>query len=70
MDYFILLFSCVAEYLILSDFFDSFLTIRPNFQPIRNRILIAIPLVGIYFGVNTLQISYLNMIAFVCLLLL
>ena len=50
MDYIILLFSCIAEYLIFSDFFDAFLTIRPNFQPIRNRILIAIPFIGIYFG--------------------
>lgn len=32
MDYIILLFSCVAEYLIFSDFFDAFLTIRPNFD--------------------------------------
>ena len=70
MDYIILLFSCVAEYLIFSDFFDAFLTIRPNFQPIWNRILIAIPFIGIYFGINTLQISYLNMISFICLLLL
>ena len=70
MDYIILLFSCIAEYLIFSDFFDAFLTIRPNFQPIRNRILIAIPFIGIYFGINTLQLSYLNMIAFICLILL
>lgn len=42
MDYIILLFSCIAEYLIFSDFFDAFLSIRPNFQPIWNRILIAI----------------------------
>lgn len=70
MDYIILLFSCIAEYLIFSDFFDAFLTIRPIFQPIRNRILIAIPFIGIYFGINTLQISYLNMISFICLLLL
>lgn len=70
MDYIILLFSCVAEYLIFSDFFDAFLTIRPNFQPIRNRILIAIPFIGIYFGINTLQISYLNILSFICLLLL
>ena len=41
MDYIILLFSCIAEYLIFSDFFDAFLSIRPNFQPIWNRILIA-----------------------------
>ena len=39
MDYIILLFSCIAEYLIFSDFFDAFLSIRPNFQPIWNRIL-------------------------------
>ena len=32
MDYIILLFSCIAEYLIFSDFFDAFLTIRPNFR--------------------------------------
>ena len=70
MDYIILLFSCIAEYLIFSDFFDAFLTIRPNFQPIRNRILIAIPFIGIYFGINTLHISYLNMLSFICLLLL
>ena len=70
MDYIILLFSCIAEYLIFSDFFDAFLSIRPNFQPIWNRILIAIPFIGIYFGINTLQISYLNMISFICLLLL
>ena len=50
MDYIILLFSCIAEYLIFSDFFDAFLSIRPNFQPIWNRILIAIPFIGIYFG--------------------
>lgn len=65
MDYIILLFSCIAEYLIFSDFFDAFLTIRPNFQPIRNRILIAIPFIGIYFGINTLHISYLNMLSFI-----
>lgn len=70
MDYIILLFSCIAEYLIFSDFFDAFLSIRPNFQPIWNRILIAIPFIGIYFVINTLQISYLNMISFICLLLL
>lgn len=33
MDYIILLFSCIAEYLIFSDFFDAFFVIRPNFQP-------------------------------------
>ena len=70
MDYIILLFICVAEYLIFSDFFDVFLSIRPNFLPIRNRILIAIPFIGIYFGINTLHISYLNMLSFICLLLL
>ena len=70
MDYIILLFSCIAEYLIFSDFFDAFLSIRPNFQPIWNRILIAIPFIGIYFGISTLQISYLNMISFICLLLI
>ena len=52
MDYIILLFSCIAEYLIFSDFFDAFLTIRPNFQPLRNRLLIAIPFIGIYFCIN------------------
>ena len=30
MDYIILLFSCIAEYLIFSDFFDAFLSIRPK----------------------------------------
>lgn len=70
MDYIILLFSCIAEYLIFSDFFDAFFVIRPNFQPLRNRLLIAIPFIGIYFGINTLHISYLNMLSFICLLLL
>ena len=70
MDYIILLFSCIAEYLICSDFFDAFFVIRPNFQPLRNRLLIAIPFIGIYFGINTLHISYLNMLSFICLLLL
>lgn len=30
MDYIILLFSCIAEYLIFSDFFDAFLSIIVN----------------------------------------
>lgn len=64
MDYAILLLSCIIELYIFFDFFRSFFPMRERFRRPYRVLIVTIPVCIIYFLVNTLNISYLNLAFF------
>ena len=70
MNNIVLFISCVLEMYIFIDFFKAFFETKECFKSVWKQCAIATPMVLLYFGINTLHSSKLNLFTFFTILLI